>query len=285
MTARARRAPVRAAVLGADVSRSRSPVIHQAAYAALGIPGEYRAISVPAPAFSSTVRALFADGYRYVNVTIPHKLRAARLAVTRSRAVALTGAANTLIARRAGLHAENTDGDGLIAALAELGAPVTRGMPVLLLGAGGAAAGALLALVRRGAQVTLLARRPAQAAALRRRLPEPLRARVRAAALTPARLGAAAASCRLVVSAVPAAAWADAELADALAAALPRAAAISEMAYGAPSPLAALARRRRLRYQDGLPMLVHQAARAVQLALRRTPPIAPMAAAARRGLT
>ena len=78
---------IRGAVLGADVSRSRSPVIHQAAFRALGIPGDYLARSVSARGFRQVVAALAADGYRYVNVTIPHKGLAAALATTRSAAV------------------------------------------------------------------------------------------------------------------------------------------------------------------------------------------------------
>ena len=89
-------APVRAAVLGADVSRSRSPDIHQAAFRALGIAGAYEAHSVSARGFRSLVRSLARDGYRYVNVTIPHKNAAAAMATSRSAAVArVAGAANT----------------------------------------------------------------------------------------------------------------------------------------------------------------------------------------------
>ena len=71
---------IRAAVLGADVSKSRSPAIHNAAFRALGIDGEYGAISVEPRKFRALVADLRAQGYRYLNVTIPHKLAAARLA-------------------------------------------------------------------------------------------------------------------------------------------------------------------------------------------------------------
>ena len=90
------KAPVRAAVLGADVSRSRSPDIHNAAFRALGIDGRYEAHSVTARGFRALVRSLAREGHRYVNVTIPHKNAAAAMATARSPAVRASGAANTL---------------------------------------------------------------------------------------------------------------------------------------------------------------------------------------------
>ena len=88
---------IRAAVLGSDVSKSRSPAIHNAAFRALGIDGEYGAISVETGRFRAVVADLRAQGYRYLNVTIPHKLAAARLAQTRGPEVRVSGAANTLL--------------------------------------------------------------------------------------------------------------------------------------------------------------------------------------------
>src|SRR5258708_4750800 len=141
---------IRAAVLGQDVRKSRSPAIHEAAYAALRIKGTYQALSVDARDFRELVEKLAGDGFRYVNVTIPHKLAAARMAHVRSPSVKASGAANTLLLKavRGGkvrITAHNTDGDGVIAALADLGVRVDRDTRVVLVGAGGAAAGALLA--------------------------------------------------------------------------------------------------------------------------------------------
>jgi shikimate dehydrogenase len=279
---------IRGAVLGADVGRSRSPVIHRAAFAALGLDGTYEAISVDDRGFAPLVRRLGREGFRYVNVTIPHKLRAARMAHERSPAVRAAGAANTLVFTRGArgavrIAAHNTDGDGVVAALADLGVKLGRGTTIVLVGAGGAAAGALLSFVNAGAHVHLLARRPEAARALRRRFAPPLRARIDVASWTATELAARVARANVLVSAVPAAAWEDREARAGLAA-LPRGAAVLDMAYGAKaSPLARAVRRKTARYQDGLPMLVHQARRAVQLALGRRPPVDPMLRAARRG--
>ena len=65
---------IRAAVLGADVSKSRSPAIHNAAFRALGVDGEYVALSRRRRGSSARWSPTCApQGYRYLNVTIPHK--------------------------------------------------------------------------------------------------------------------------------------------------------------------------------------------------------------------
>jgi len=275
---------IRAAVLGADVSKSRSPAIHRAAFRALGVRGTYEAMSVDPAGFDALVATLRAKGFRYLNVTIPHKHAADALADARGPEVRAAGAANTLLfepaarGRRARIRAENTDGAGLLAALADLGV-LPRGARIVMVGAGGAAAGALEALTRRGATVALLARRPAVARTVRAKLPARQRARVRVRDLD--ELGEALAGASALISAVPAAAW-DAAARRPLRV-LGRETAVLEMAYGGLTPLGAEVRIRTSRYADGLGMLVHQAARAVELALGEAPPLPPLFRAARRG--
>jgi shikimate dehydrogenase len=274
---------IRAAVLGADVSKSRSPAIHEAAFRALGVRGAYEALSVDAAGFDALVAELRAAGYRYLNVTIPHKVAAARLADTRGPEVRASGAANTLLfssGPRVRTRAENTDGVGLLRALADLGV-AARGARVVMVGAGGAAAGALEALTRSGVAVTVLARRPAVARAIRLRLPARQQARVAIRTLSPRTLTAAVEDMTALVSAVPAAAW-NAESLGPLRA-LGRDTAVLEMAYGGLTPLGAAVRTHTKRYADGLGMLVHQAARAIELALGQEPPLPPLFRAARRG--
>jgi shikimate dehydrogenase len=275
---------IRAAVLGTDVSKSRSPAIHRAAFRALGVRGTYEALSVDAAGFEALVGQLGARGFRYLNVTIPHKHAADALADARGPEVRASGAANTLLfeptARgRRRIRAENTDGAGLLAALADLGV-TPRGARIVMVGAGGAAAGALEALTRRGATVTVLARRPSAAQAVRRRLPARQRARIQVRALAPAGLASALAGASALVSAIPAAAWGTETLRPLRV--LARDTAVLEMAYGGLTPLAAEVRARTRRYADGLGMLVHQAARAVELALGEAPPLPPLFRAALR---
>ncbi len=273
---------IRAAVLGADVSKSRSPAIHGAAYQALGVEGTYEALSVDGPGFRPLVQRLRADGYRYLNVTIPHKAAAAEWPGLQGPEVKASGAANTLLLDPDVVRAENTDGAGLIAALADLDVFVRGGLRVVMVGAGGAAAGAIEALTRGGANVEVLARRPEVAAGILERLPAAQAAHVTAAAWTADALADAIEGADAVVSAVPAAAWADPAACAGLRT-LSANIAVLEMAYGGGTPLAAAARRATDRYADGLGMLVHQAARAIELALGQAPPLPPLFQAARAG--
>jgi len=272
---------IRAAVLGADVSKSRSPAIHNAAFRALGIDGDYGAISVGPEAFDARVADLRAQGYRYLNVTIPHKAAAFALADRHGPEARVSGAVNTLLFEAdGGVRGENTDGAGLLAALADLGVAVGAGRVVVMAGAGGAAAGAVEALTRAGAEVRLIARRPDVASELRARLLDEQRARVTITPWAGDGLARALAGAAVLVSAVPAAVWADGGAAaglDALAGA-----AVLEMAYGAETPLAVAVRGKAGRYADGLGMLVHQAAHAIALALGTSPPLAPLFAAVQR---
>jgi shikimate dehydrogenase len=277
---------IRAAVLGADVSKSRSPAIHQAAFRALGVEGRYDAFSVDGRGFRATVRRLCDEGYRYLNVTIPHKRAAAAMSDAASSLVRTTGAANTLILRRTAagtrkVRGENTDGHGLLTALEDLGVVVKAGQVYVLVGSGGAAAGGLAALLEAGAAVRVVARRTAAARALGRGLPARRRARIEVFPWTPAGLANALEDAAALISAVPAAAWQNQE-AQAGLRGLGRDAAVLEMAYGATTALAKAARDHVARYQDGIPMLVHQAARAVELALGERPPAEPLMKAARR---
>jgi shikimate dehydrogenase len=275
---------IQAAVLGVDVSKSRSPVIHQAAFRALKMKGRYQAISVDAAGFEALITKLRQDGFRYVNVTIPHKGAAAALATSAAPAVKAAGAANTLIFDGGRIRAENTDGLGLIAALGDLGASLSARRVAVIVGAGGAAAGAAQALTQKGTQVRLVARNPAAARKIKTRLPAARAERVTVAAWTARGLAGALDGAHMLISAVPAAAWQD-DTSRAGLDALGRDTAVLEMAYGNATALAAAVRGRAARYADGLGMLVHQAAHAIMLAVGTTPPLPPMFRAARGTLT
>ncbi len=142
----------RLGVLGWPVAHSRSPAIHNAALAALGIDGwRYQRLPVPPALFAETVRALEGVGFVGANVTIPHKHAALELATDCSPAAREIGAANTLTFAADGtITAENTDAPGLISALASM-----TDMPAhpraLVLGAGGSARAAAWALREAGA--------------------------------------------------------------------------------------------------------------------------------------
>src|SRR5687767_7982509 len=101
----------RLAVLGQPVSHSRSPAMHSAALAELGLGGEwtYEAIEVSPSGFDELVRSLPGMEFRGVNVTVPHKVAALAVADSASEAARAIGAANTLTFAGGNIHADNTD--------------------------------------------------------------------------------------------------------------------------------------------------------------------------------
>jgi shikimate dehydrogenase len=151
-------------VCGWPVAHSRSPQMHNAALAAVGL-DDWRYLRLPLPPelFAETVRALPAAGFRGVNVTLPHKHAALALADRASDAARAIGAANTLTFEDGAIVADNTDAPGLLAALGSSPA----GRTALVLGAGGAGRAAVWALKRAGAaDVAIWNRTPQRARAL-----------------------------------------------------------------------------------------------------------------------
>jgi shikimate dehydrogenase len=154
----------RLGVLGWPVGHSRSPAMHNAALAEMGLADwHYQRLPVPPELFDDTVRGLPGAGFVGANVTVPHKHAALALAddaTDRARAI---GAANTLTFADGAIHADNTDAPGFIAALPR--APA--GMRALVLGAGGSARAVVWALVQAGAaDVAVYNRTPQRAVEL-----------------------------------------------------------------------------------------------------------------------
>jgi shikimate dehydrogenase len=141
----------RLAVLGYPVGHSRSPAMHAAALAALGMGAgwSYEAIEVAPDRFEERVRAMAGEGFAGANVTVPHKGAALALADELSGVAREVGAANTLVFLDGEIRAENTDAEGFLSALPASPA----GQRALVLGAGGAGRAVVWALVREGAEV------------------------------------------------------------------------------------------------------------------------------------
>jgi shikimate dehydrogenase len=150
-------------VLGWPVAHSRSPAMHEAAFAELGLEDwRYQRLPVPPELFAETAGALGGAGFRGANVTIPHKEAALELAGEAGEEATAIGAANTLTFDDGRVRADNTDAPGLLAAIG----PV-EGQTALVLGAGGSARAAVWALLRGGAgDVMVWNRTPARAEAL-----------------------------------------------------------------------------------------------------------------------
>lgn len=154
--------PMRAGVIGHPIGHSLSPPIHRAWLAAKGLDGTYDAFDVAPHDLKAFVeRHRGGETLRGVNVTIPHKEPALALADVADAAASGAGAANVLLFRSDGLvEARNTDGRGLLEALAihtpGFDAKTCR---VLILGASGAARGAVAAFVAAGNRTITVANR------------------------------------------------------------------------------------------------------------------------------
>ena len=266
----------RLAVLGHPVSHSRSPAMHNAALAELGLAGDwsYEAIDVAPEGFADLTATLPGDGFAGVNVTVPHKLAALAVADEASDAARAIGAANTLSFGDAGVSAENTDAVGIMAAIGESPA----GRRTLVLGAGGSARAAVWALREAGAEVAVWNRTASRAEALAAELgvgwaaaPGTGEFDVLVNATT---LGLAQATERPPVPDDLKALPVDAD-------AIHERQVVVDLVYGAhETALASCARERGARVIDGLEVLVHQGAASLRIWTGREPPIETMRRAA-----
>jgi len=162
-----------AGVAGNPIHHSLSPILHNAWLAAAGIDGVYVGFDPGAYGFERLVNGFRGGAVRGINVTLPFKEEALRLADEATEAARRAGAANVLLFPPSGrVLADNTDGLGLLRAF-EVQAPnwsADRG-PVTVLGAGGAARGAVAALLLAGApQVWVVNRTVQKAEAIARAL-------------------------------------------------------------------------------------------------------------------
>ena len=147
-----------AAVLGHPVDHSLSPVLHLAAYRALGLTGwDYRRIDCPPGALAGVVRSSPAEVVGY-SVTMPGKFEALRFATEVSERARTVGSANTLVRRGTGWFADCTDIDGVGGALDAFG-DLPAEPTAVVLGVGGTSRPVLAGLAARGARSVVLASR------------------------------------------------------------------------------------------------------------------------------
>ena len=154
----------RYAVIGNPIEHSRSPQIHSAFARQTGEDIRYDRILGDLEEFEADVEAFFAAGGRGLNVTVPFKERAFRLADSLSERASAAGAVNTLIVREGGVLGENTDGIGLVRDLGCNHLFGFAGARVLLLGAGGAVRGVLHPLLDERPGSLIIANRTASKA-------------------------------------------------------------------------------------------------------------------------
>lgn len=272
---------MRVGVIGDPVAHSLSPAIQQPALDALGVDARYERWHTAAADLPARLAGLRAADALGANVTVPHKLAVMPLLDEVSPLARRAGAVNTVVNvdRSGRLLGENTDVHGFAAALAEV-CPEPTGRRALLLGAGGAARAVVLALQGFGvAEIVIANRDPARAARIAADLsPIPLR-------LLPAGDAAIAGALPAITLLVNATSlgWHPGEtpLPLDLLPTLPADCLVIDLTYRDTDLLLA-ARARALATLDGLPMLVHQGARALELWTGRPAPLAIMLDAARR---
>ena len=153
------------AVIGDPIGHSLSPLLHRAVFKALNIDIPYNALRVPQGYLKEFIRGVRGGVLRGFTVTIPHKREILPFLDEVRGGAALCGAVNTVMRDKGRLIGYNTDMEGLLLALKRQGYSYA-GQNVLILGAGGAAAGVAYKAGASGARVTVLARRAGQAAAL-----------------------------------------------------------------------------------------------------------------------
>ena len=267
------------AVLGHPIKHSVSPPMHNAALAEMArrdarfASWKYFRFDIAPDDLPVALEKLHARNFHGINLTVPHKIIAFDRIAAIDPAALPIGAVNTLRRTPAGWHGYNTDGYGLATAIREdLGLDLA-GAHILLLGAGGAARGAAVECLQRGcASLTLVNRTRANLDALLAQL-TPLANGIPLNALSHSDVATSVSEWSvpadtLVINATSAGLKASDPLPVDLAAFASRArpAGVYDMIYNPPeTPLLAQARALGIPAANGLSMLVHQGARALEI--------------------
>jgi shikimate dehydrogenase len=264
----------KAAVLGSPIAHSLSPVLHRAAYAALGLTDwTYQAIECDEQRLPGLLAGCGPE-WAGLSLTMPLKRAVLDLLDDAESLVTEVGAANTVTFEAGARRGHNTDVPGMITALAELGLPGAGSPTVLILGAGATACSALAAVRALGVtEVTVAARDPRRAGDLLAAAGR-LGVTVRLSAFSAPGVPAPG----LLVSTAPAGA------ADSYAERISRGdhipGCVLDVVYHPwPTPLAAAAAQAGVPVAGGFSLLLHQAARQVELMTGRPAPVGAMRAA------
>jgi shikimate dehydrogenase len=262
-----------AGIIGWPVGHSLSPVLHGHWLAEYGIDGAMVPLAAGREDFAVVIDGARRAGFKGVNVTVPHKEAAFALAHKVDAPALAAGAANLLVFHEDGIEGRNTDALGLAESLREsIGA--LDGKSVVLLGAGGAARGAILSLEMLGAgKIHLLNRDAHRATTLATSLSKQVRAPLETGTLAdwPKVAGDAA----LVVNSTSAGMGANPPLNLDLSL-LPGSAAVCDIVYNPlETKLLKDAAARGHKTIDGLGMLMHQAAPSFEAFFGVKPKVTP----------
>ena len=279
------------AVFGHPVKHSASPVMQNAGLAALGLDWRYAAFDVPPPQLAEAIAGAKAMRFIGLNLTVPHKLLALNLVDALDDSARQWGAVNTIrfeaqdgqgrwqplhffaeVPAVIRAHGFNTDADAIVRSIREDLQLELRGARMLLLGAGGAARAAALKLAHEGvAEMHLINRTPGKAEEMAR----DIRAQCPAVRVE---IGYPRGKVNLVLNATSLGLKPDDSLPlDESAFALHNAAAVYDMIYRpAETELLKRARATGCRVANGLGMLLHQGAKALEIWSGKTAPLSVM---------
>ena len=278
------------AVLGHPIKHSISPPMHNAALARMAESQarfkswRYFRFDVPPADLAQALDRLHEAGFAGLNLTVPHKVLACAMIGHIDASARPIGAVNTLRRTTAGWQGFNTDGYGLASAVRETLGIELAGTQVILLGAGGAARGAAVECLLRGCTALHVANRTATNRESLLRDLAPLANGIPLSGFAPGEPPHDLPANALVVNATSAGLRGDDPLPIELDA-LPRPAGVFDMIYN-PAQTALLARARGLGLPaaNGLSMLIHQGARALEIWSDTMVPVDAMRRAAETAL-
>lgn len=265
---------IKLGLLGFPLGHSLSPVIHQAFLQACQLPGYYQLIETPAEQLPFMVERLKKEGYSGWNITIPHKVAMLKLVDSLSPEAEMLGAINTVVfnSHTGQTIGYNTDGEGFWLSLPSKVQQKALNEPVVLLGTGGSCRAVLGTLLGKGCQdITLVARHVEKAFALVEQFSALYESfSLQAQSFTDATgLALQLSSASLLINTTPVGMWPQAEASPLRLeqiALLPKAAHVMDLIYKPKQTLLLKkAERCGLSWQNGLGMLIYQAALAFHI--------------------
>lgn len=266
----------RIGLIGDPVAHSLSPVFQQAAFDSLDIPARYELLHTPLEMLNQRVLDLRGGEFSGANVTVPHKQFFFDAVDERSAIAERAGAVNTILCDSGRLYGENTDVYGFAESLRAVGFSFNESL-AMILGAGGAARGVVVALLDSGIERVIVANRTASRA-------ERLASDINDSRLSTCSMDEAltlAEGTRLLVNATTIG-WNDEQLpVDSAVFSVVNGAALAYDLTYRKTTFLQHAERHGLEIMDGLAMLVHQGARSFELWTGKPAPVQVMLDAAR----
>ena len=277
----------RLGIIGFPIGHSISPAFQQAALDHLELDASYQAWEVKPHDVAEFLHGLRSPDVLGINVTVPHKEAVVPHLDEVDEWANAAGAVNTIVNRSGTLTGHNTDGSGFLRALRDAGSFEPQGRRVLILGAGGAARGVVLALFREGAEQITIANRTEARAHRLAQMAHDNGLNAQAISLDPESLSCAASSAELIVNCttIGMAHGPDEHRSLLSWEQIPATAMVNDLVYNPlETPLLKEANRAGASILGGIHMLVYQGAASLEMWTGKEAPVAVMLEAAIRAM-